>query len=122
MEKRIENLRKILTKGEAAVITDNTNRLYFTNMPSSAGTLVITEQNAFLLIDFRYFEKAKSTAKNCEVILLEKLSIQLKELLQRENIKTVLFEKDNLTVSQFDNFVAFEAQNYFLRILQFHSN
>ena len=104
MEKRIEEIKKILENGEAAVITDNTNRLYFTGMSSSAGTVVITKQTAFLLIDFRYFEKAKSTVKNAKVILCEKLSTQLKELLFNEKGETVLLEKDNLTVSAFENF------------------
>lgn len=103
MEKRIEKIKNILENDEAVLITNDTNRRYFTGMPSSAGTVVITKENAYLLIDFRYFEKAKNTVKNTQVILCEKLYSQLKELLKNNNIKTVLCERDTLTVAYFEN-------------------
>ncbi len=94
---RIENLRKILLKGEAILITDDTNRCYFSGMHSSAGHLLITQNSAYLLIDFRYFEKAKKTVTSAEVVLCEKLFPQLLEILCKENITTVLTESRNIT-------------------------
>ena len=49
----IENLQKILNPFEAAIITDDKNRLYFTGFSSSAGIVVATNEKAFFLIDFR---------------------------------------------------------------------
>lgn len=102
--KRIENLQKKLNPGQAYLITDNTNRFYFTGMHSSAGYLLITEKEAWLLIDFRYFEKAKNTVKSVEILLLDKFFSQLSRLLKDRNIKTLLLESDTLTVSAFENF------------------
>lgn len=102
LNSRIENLRKILEKGEALLISDNTNRFYFSGMKSSAGHLLITQEKAYLLIDFRYFEKAKKTVNTAEVILCEKLFAQLLELLYKENIKTVFTESRNTTVLELE--------------------
>ena len=54
MNKRIENLRKVLSDEDAALIMGDINRLYFTGFKSSAGAVLITKNSAFLLIDFRY--------------------------------------------------------------------
>ena len=98
-ETRIENLKGILEKNEAALIFDNINRFYFTGMQSSAGYLLVTPKNTYLLIDFRYYEKAKQTVKCAEVILSEKLYSQILELLYKEKIKVVLTSSHDTTVS-----------------------
>ncbi len=96
---RIEKLREILEENQALLIMDDTNRFYFTGMRSSAGYLLVTNENAYLFIDFRYFEKAKKTVTCAEVILCEKLYSQLLQLLYSKNIKTVLTESRNITVA-----------------------
>ena len=55
MIKRIKELQEFLKKNDAALITSDINRLYFTGFKSSAGAVLITKFKAFLLIDFRYF-------------------------------------------------------------------
>lgn len=98
-EKRISAIRNILSENEAALITSDINRRYFTGFNSSAGTVVITKNSAFLLIDFRYFEKAKNMVKNLTVILAKRLFSQLEEIFKRENIKNILIETDTVTIS-----------------------
>ena len=68
-------------------------------MKSTAGYILAFPEKAYLLIDFRYIEKAKKTAKDCEVILLKNLKNQCEELLKKHNAKTICIESDNVTIS-----------------------
>ena len=103
-EQRLEKIAQILDKSQAALITDDVNRFYLTGMKSSAGIVVVTQKQAFLLIDFRYYEKAVSVAQGVKVILLEKTFEQLKDVFSAQNIKTVLLEEDNTTLSDFNRY------------------
>ena len=104
MKERIVKIQEILEKDEAVFITNDNNRFYFTGFRSSAGTLLITKEKAFLLIDFRYFEKAAKTVKCCDVLLCEKLYIQLNELLKKENIKKIYLETESISISRYNSF------------------
>jgi len=73
-------------------------------MRSSAGTVLITKEKAYLLIDFRYYEKAKAVAKGVEVILCKNLFEQITEILKQYNITTVLLETENVTISLLEAF------------------
>lgn len=103
-ETRIKITAELLNETQAAIITDDTNRFYLTGMRSSAGIVVITKQQAYLLIDFRYYEKAVSVAQGVKVILLEKTFEQLKDIFSAQNIKTVLLEEENTTLSDFNRY------------------
>lgn len=89
---------------DCAVITDDTNRRYFTGMKSSAGTLVVFAEKAYLIIDFRYIEKARKTAKGCEVILQEKLWQQINALLEKHGAKKVSVDAETTTVATLKNY------------------
>lgn len=99
---RIEAIREILETNEAAIITSHINRRYFTGFNSSAGTVIITKETAALLIDFRYYEKARETVNDLKVILCDRLYFQICEMLKKESIKTLLIETDNTTLSAFE--------------------
>ena len=98
--KRVSDMIDILTRlanalpdgADAALIESDVNRRYLTGMKSSAGTLLVTRESSYLVIDFRYFEKAKATAKGCEVILQDKLYQQIKELCQKQSSFCLLFD------------------------------
>ena len=87
---------------ECAIITDDINRRYFTGMKSSAGTLVVFHEKAYLIIDFRYIEKARKTVKNCEVVLQDKLYEQINRLLSEHNAKKVSIEAQTMTIAQLE--------------------
>lgn len=84
---------------DCAIITDDINRRYFTGMRSSAGTLVVFPERAYLIIDFRYIEKARKTVTDCEVVLQDKLFEQINALIEEHDAKTVSIEAQNMTVS-----------------------
>lgn len=85
---------------DAALITEDVNRRYFTGMKSSAGTVLVTREKAYLIIDFRYIEKATKTVHDAEVIMQDKLFVQIDGLLKKHGAKNVAIESVNVTVSQ----------------------
>ena len=89
-------------KCECALINHDVNRRYFTGMKSSAGTLLVFPEAAYLIIDFRYIEKARAAVKDCEVILQENgqgLYKQINELCRRHGAKTVSVESRTMTLA-----------------------
>ena len=102
---RIEKLMKALPENaDAAIITSDVNRRYFTGLGSSAGTLLAFRDAAYFIIDFRYIEVAKATVTGAEVILQDKLYEQLGELLKKHGARTVAIETGYLTVGELDGF------------------
>lgn len=99
---RIQKLQDFLTDNMAVILFEKSNRLYFSNFVSSAGAVVITKSKGFLFVDFRYFEKAKKTVKNLEVVLCERLYSQIGEKLTEYKIKTVFVETESLSVAKFE--------------------
>ncbi len=99
----IEKLQAVLPDDACALITSDINRRYFTGMKSSAGTAVIFKHTAFLLIDFRYFEKAEETVKGCRVILDKKHWEQLNTLISENGAKQVWVESNTLTLGEFES-------------------
>ena len=99
--KRIENLQKYLENNTAVILFESANRFYFSGFNSSAGALVVTRNNAFLLMDFRYYEKAKNTVNGLNVLLCERLYVQMAEILTKENVKTVFLETEDISVAKF---------------------
>ncbi|MBP1547478.1 MAG: aminopeptidase P family protein [Oscillospiraceae bacterium] len=100
---RIEQFRKKLPDDSCALITSDVNRRYFTGMKSSAGTLIIFPENAYLIIDSRYIEKARDTVSDCDVILQGKLYEQLTELIKANRSERLMVESDTLTLSEFEH-------------------
>ena len=84
---------------DAAIITSDVNRRYFSGMKSSAGTVVAFRDKAYLIIDFRYIEAATKKVKDAQVILHGKLFDQINELLKKHGAKTAAIESDTMTVS-----------------------
>ncbi|HBB20320.1 MAG TPA: aminopeptidase P family protein [Ruminococcus sp.] len=98
---RIERLFESLpTDIDAALITSDVNRRYFTGMKSSDGTVLAFRDKAYLLIDFRYIEKARATVTAAEVIEQKKIYQQLAQLLHDHGAKSVAIEAQTLTVSR----------------------
>lgn len=107
MKKRIENTRKLLKENrvDALLITSATNRRYLTGFTGSAGYVLISEDKAIFITDFRYTQQARTQASNYEVIehktsIIETVNEQLKNL----GIHTLGFEEEVVTYSLFKKF------------------
>lgn len=85
---------------DGALITSDINRRYFTGMKSSAGMLLIFKECAYLIIDFRYIEKARNTVKNCTVMEQENLTEQINSLMKKHNAKSLAVESMDMTLSR----------------------
>lgn len=102
---RIENLyKKIEGKADCAIISSEINRRYMCSMKSSAGYVLVFKDASYLLIDFRYIEKARSIVTNCEVIMLTDFGKQANELFSKHNVSKIAVESDTVTVSQLNTF------------------
>lgn len=101
MEQRISRLREqIPPQLDAILITSDINRLFYTGMASTAGTLLVTPKGAVFIIDFRYYELASQAIKGCRVLLQEKLMDQLNQLLEEFGVKTLGLESGYMTLEQ----------------------
>ena len=89
---------------DAVLITSDFNRRYFLRFSSSSGTLVVTRDKSYFIIDGRYFEatrEAVKAVKNCEVVLQQKTYDQILRLLQKHGAKTLGLEEDHTSMGDF---------------------
>lgn len=91
---------------DCVLITSDINRRYFTGMKSSDGTVIAFRDKAYLIIDFRYIEKARATVTAAEVIEQKKLYSQLNELIRKHGAANIAVESQTLTVSRLHTFRA----------------
>ena len=91
---RVEKLRESLPEGYgAALVQYDYNRAYLSSFASSAGMLLVTPQNAWLLVDFRYYEMACKGAKGVEVLLVDgSFYKMIDKLLGESGIKKIMLE------------------------------
>lgn len=101
----LERLLKVLPDDiDCCLIYNDINRFYLTNFMSSAGILVITRQKSYMLIDFRYYEKAYSFVKDFDVILLTDEVAQIKEILNRHKCKNIAIESKKISIYKYLKF------------------
>ena len=78
------------------------NRRYLSGFRGSAGTLLVTAEEAYLLTDFRYIEAAKAQAPDFEVVRVGQPGQDaLKDLLANLAIDAVAFEEDFVTYREY---------------------
>ncbi len=98
---RIEKFLATATQNpdfEAALITSEASKYYLvgTSTPE-AGTLVVTRDGAYFIVDSRYIELAQNNITSAQVILQGRLYDQVEEILALHNVKNVWIE-DSMTV------------------------
>lgn len=101
IKERINKIQEELQNNEALLVTSHSNRFYLTGFESSAGKVLVTKDSAYFLIDFRYFEKAKSVVDSCRVMLSERVSGEISALLKKHSVDTVYVETYNTSVNDF---------------------
>lgn len=84
---------------DSVLITSDINRRYFTGMKSSAGTVLAFRDKAYLIIDFRYIEKARTIVNSADVIEQKKIFTQISQLLKERKISNMAIESQTMTVS-----------------------
>lgn len=100
-----QKLSELLPSGiDCALVTSDINRRYLTGMKSSAGYIVVLPEKSYLLIDFRYYEKAKNTVLDCEVVRYTSLKDNLGDIITKHNIKNIAIESKTLTIGELETF------------------
>ena len=102
MKNPVERLADTLIHGDsqkAALVFSEKNRRYFTQFPATDGALLVTAEEAYLLMDFRYEEAARYKAQYCTVVGFDSLMGKLQELLQKHGVQEVYMECEQLSVA-----------------------
>ncbi len=100
---RLTTLREILTTEalDAILITQPENRRYLSGFTGSAGVLLISQEQAVLATDFRYYEQVERQAPDFHLAKVTgKFETILPDLIQQVGAKRVGFESAHLTVDQ----------------------
>jgi len=95
--------RSLETEGlDAILITRPENERYLSGFTGGEGALLITQQEALLLTDFRYFEQVAEEAPDFELVKVEdKMPQVLKRLLEEREVKTLGFESTHVPFAQY---------------------
>ncbi len=102
---RINRISDLLAPNESAIITSDISITYLTGFQHSEGYVVITKENAYMLVDFRYIEDAEKRVSHIPVLSYTSPYKKIGEVLKAEDINTILLERNNVTLSGYDNFV-----------------
>ncbi|MCL2108340.1 MAG: aminopeptidase P family protein [Oscillospiraceae bacterium] len=90
----------------AAIITSEINRFYATGFSSSNGTLFVTKERAYFLVDARYYEKAVETVRDCKVVLQEEdLTEQILLILGQHAVEVISIERNTMTVGELSRYI-----------------
>lgn len=96
--------QKMKSEGvEALLITSPYNLRYASNFTGSTGLSVITQSKAFFVTDFRYTEQAADQAVGFEIVKnTGPIYEEVKAIVEKENIKSLGFEKEFVTFSMYE--------------------
>jgi Xaa-Pro aminopeptidase len=87
---------------DAILITQPENRRYLSGFTGSAGVLLISQDQAVLATDFRYYEQVEKQAPDFRLAkITDKFKTLLLELVHQVGAKRVGFESAHLTVDQY---------------------
>ena len=105
MNNRVQRLRERLTsEGIDALLVSTPGNRYYLSGSRGAGHLLISQREALLATDFRYWEQAAQQAKDFELVKLTQSDMKawLPALLKRVGARTLGFEADNVTYAVYD--------------------
>lgn len=107
MNKLIKLREKMKEQGiDAVIVYDPLNQRYLSDFSFTDGLLLITENRAIMITDFRYYEMAeKSTNSEFEIVMPEKRYEFIGDVLASESSKTVGFEGDFVPFSLYKTYV-----------------
>jgi Xaa-Pro aminopeptidase len=108
VEQRLTALRTAMQAGglEALLVLRPENRRYLSGFTGSTAYLLITQEEALLLTDFRYLGQAAAEAPHFRVVEFKQPLDGVREELTKQNVRQLGFEKDFVTYDQHQGFVA----------------
>jgi Xaa-Pro aminopeptidase len=109
MSDRLGRLRDLLTSNEldAILISQGENRRYLSGFTGSAGSLLLSQDQAVLATDFRYVEQARAEAPDFEVVrMTDDLSKWLPPQAAEMSVRKLGFEEADLPYSTYRQLAA----------------
>ena len=115
---RISRIRELLNEQDidSMVVSNIKNVRYISNFTGDEGMAVITDKSAYLIVDGRFTEQAKSQSKINVVDYGGNFVKTIGEILKNDNSKKCAFEGNTMTYSEAEhmmntiNFVSWVAQ------------
>ncbi|WP_018923813.1 M24 family metallopeptidase [Salsuginibacillus kocurii] len=104
---QLQRLQKKLAQSDVSsiIIESAVNREYVSGFTGTAGALLITEQDALFITDFRYVEQAEKQSPDFTIIKQERsMAEEIAEQVKKRGLQTVGFEKSHVTYAQFEQF------------------
>ncbi|MBQ0110768.1 MAG: aminopeptidase P family protein [Oscillospiraceae bacterium] len=98
----LPKIQNEIQKNCAVILENPSNRLYITGFDTSDGAVIILKNKVYFLVDFRYYEAAKSTVTGCEIVLCERLLESVKTVLCENQIKTVFLENNYISMARLE--------------------
>ncbi len=93
---------KLTDEHHGALIISDVSRRYLCGFQSSAGIILITREASYLIIDSRYFDKARERVTDCDVILMDDVKAQLSDLMIKHDIRRLSVESERMTLSELE--------------------
>lgn len=87
-------------KVDAALIVSPLNRLYFTGFKTSEGLLLVTRDESYFIVDFRYYEAALAQISGIKVVLATNFKCEILDIIGQHNIKNILLETSGITLAE----------------------
>lgn len=102
----LDKLVSWLGGDEAALVTSGVSKRYLTDFGSEDGTLLVTKNGAYFIIDARYFEHTEQQVTDplCRVVLQDKLYEQIGGVLSENGVKRAYIEDERLTVAELSEY------------------
>ncbi|MBY9081468.1 aminopeptidase P family protein [Paenibacillus sp. HN-1] len=104
---RVSKLRNVVQDHglDAILITSGINRRYLSGFTGSSGYVLITEEEAYLLTDFRYMTQASEQATGLKVVQHAPTFVDtVRELLPKNGNCRLGFEQDDVTYGSYASY------------------
>ncbi|QDP40577.1 M24 family metallopeptidase [Radiobacillus deserti] len=104
---KLDKLRKRLSEKnlDGILITNDKNRRYMTGFTGTAGVVLITQDKAILITDFRYIEQATEQASDYEIVEhKQSIVLEIADQINKFGLKQVGFEKEDLTYAIYESY------------------
>ena len=96
-EDRLNRLRRSMGKADAMLVTSPPNIFYLSGFTGTSANLFLTQSQAFLLTDSRYYIQARS---QCPLFQVVEISGAVAKLVKEQGVKTLGYES-TMSVSAF---------------------
>ncbi len=102
---KLEKLREQLKQAgiDALLVTNPYNRRYLTQFTGTAGVVIVSQNDAVFITDFRYTEQAEKEIEGYRIVqhtktIIEEVAAQCKAM----NIETLGFEKEDMSYGVYE--------------------